>query len=92
MSVWLKQWLQTAFTIESHQVIASAYMCIADENLRNRAPACERHHAISLIIRQINAHFFNVLHATRLENLLGANAIRTNGSGVHLDRGHGGSV
>jgi hypothetical protein len=33
--------------------------------------------------------FFNLSHAFGFEYLLGANAIRANSGGVHLDGGHG---
>jgi hypothetical protein len=61
-------------------------MVVPDENLRNGTPARQTHHAITFGIGQINANFFYVFHAARLEDLFGPNAVRANSGGVHLDR------
>ena len=89
MSGCLQQRQQAALTVQGHQIVAAAHMFVTNENLRHGASSSERHHAVTLFGQLVDAHLFNVLHAPRLQELFGPNAIRTNCGGEHLDWGHG---
>ena len=78
-----------AALVERDQVVAAAHMGVANENLRHGAPAGDLHHVGTGNGVHVDADFLNLLHAFGLENLLGANAVRADGGGVHLDGLHG---
>jgi hypothetical protein len=64
-------------------------MCVANEDLRHGAAARGFHHVGAGHWVGVDANFFHLRHAFGFEYLLGANAIRANSGGVHLDGGHG---
>ena len=80
---------QAAPAVERDQVVAAADMGLADEDLRHRAPAREVHHGGARLRVAVDADLLDLLDALGLEDLLGANAVRANGGGVHLDVLHG---
>jgi hypothetical protein len=81
----LQQRLQAAFGVQGDQIIATAHMRVANEDLRHSAAARDFHHVCALLGVGVDADFFNLRHALALQQLLGANAIRADGGGVHLD-------
>jgi hypothetical protein len=85
----LQQRHQTAFGVQGHQIVTAAHMRVANEDLRHRTPARDFHHVGACLGVGVDADFFNLGHAFGVEQLLGSNAIRANGGGVHLDGGHG---
>ncbi len=89
MSGCLQQRQQAALAVQGHQIVATAHVFVANEDLGHGATACERHHPVTFFRQLIDANLFNVLYAPRLQKLFGPNAIRTNCGGEHLDWGHG---
>ena len=85
----VEQRLKTTTLIERDQVVAAAHMGCANEDLRHGTAASDLHHLRTLHRVGVNADFFNVLHAFGFEHLLGANAVRADGGGVHLYGLHG---
>jgi len=89
MSACLQHGHEATTAVQGHQIITAAHMGLANEDLRHGSPACQGHHAVTLIRREIDSHLLNMLDAASLEDLLGPIAIGTNSGGVHLDGWHG---
>jgi len=83
-SIGLQQRYQAAFGVKRHQVIAAPNMGLANEDLRHGSATCDGHHVLTRFWLRVDPDFLNLGHAFGLQNLLGANAIRANGRGVHL--------
>jgi hypothetical protein len=64
-------------------------MRVANEDLWHGAATCDFHHVGARLRVNVDTDFFNIRHAFSVEQLLGSNAKWANGSGVHLDNGHG---
>ena len=58
----------------------------ANENLRHGASASEFHHFHALHRIGVDADFFKLSNASGFENLLGLNAVGSDGGGVYLDQ------
>ena len=84
-----QQGQKAATLVERHQIVATANMGLADEDLRYGALTGNLHHLDALSAVQINPDLFNFNHAAFQEQLFGTNAVWTNGGGVHLDGLHG---
>jgi hypothetical protein len=84
----LQQWHETPEMIESHQVIAPAYVRIPNEDLGNGPTTGPRHHRLAVRRVQIDADLFDVSNATLFEKQLGPMAKRADLRGVHLDGLH----
>ncbi|HSC39221.1 MAG TPA: hypothetical protein VLD19_15165, partial [Chitinophagaceae bacterium] len=83
----LQQGLKLAITIEGMQVVKAADMGFADINLRYRAASGLLHHRVALRRIEINPDLFDIFHAFCLQQLLGANAIRTHSGAIHYYMG-----
>ena len=59
----LQQRQQTTLRVQGHQIVTTAHMGVAHINLRDRASPCGLHHVVALNRIQVNADFFNLLHA-----------------------------
>jgi len=89
MSACLQHGHEATTAVQSHQIITAAHMGLANEDLRHGPPACQGHHAVTLVSGEIDSHLLDVLDAASFEDLLGPVAIGTNSGGVHLDGWHG---
>jgi hypothetical protein len=87
--VSLQQRHEATLAVQGHQIVTAADVLVANEDLRHGTTTGERHHAVALFRLLVDADFFNVLHAPRLQELFGPNAIRANCGGEHLDWVHG---
>lgn len=85
----VQQRQQTALAVERHEVITTADMGLANENLWNSAPTGNFHHFDPLLGLTVNTNFFNVIDAPGLQNAFGLYAIGANRRGVHLHNLHG---
>src|SRR5205085_7419002 len=74
--------------VECDEVVATAHVGVADEDLRHRASAGDLHHGLPLGGVQVDANFVDQLDAALLEEHLGADAIRAHLRGVHLHECH----
>jgi hypothetical protein len=84
----LKQGQQATLSVKCDQIVAATHMGAANENLRHSTPTGDLHHGVARVGIFIDTNFFNLLNAASFEKLFGANAIRANGGGVHLDLLH----
>ena len=89
MSACLQHRYEAATTVQCHQIIATTHMGLANEDLRDSAPARQAHHPVSLFGQKVDSHLLDMLDATSFEDLFGPVAIGTNSGGVHLDGWHG---
>src|SRR6202000_191348 len=80
---FFEQRRQTARTIERGQVIVTADMCFADENLRHLAAARAGHHFLAARRILVDQHFLDLVDAARLQQTLGHLAIRAHLRAVH---------
>jgi hypothetical protein len=64
-------------------------MCVADEDLWNRAPSGDSHHVFHGLRVLVDTNFFDGFNAFGLEDAFRPNAVGTNGGGVHFDGLHG---
>jgi hypothetical protein len=72
----LEHGLQAAAAIERDQVIATADMGVADENLRHGASTRDLHHVLALLRVGVDADLFDLGDPFGLQDLLGPDAIR----------------
>src|SRR3990167_2197516 len=71
-----EQGIQLARPVERSQIVVSADVRPADEDLRYRAPAGFLHHLLALLRVQIDADFLDVGDPFGLEQRLRAHAVR----------------
>jgi hypothetical protein len=90
-SAGAEQGQQTTAPIERHQIIATTDVGLAYEYLRHGTLAGDLHHldALPMVAVEINPDLFDFSDATFPKQLFGADAVRANGGGVHLDGLHG---
>jgi hypothetical protein len=81
---------QSTTAVKRHQVIAATNVGRSDEYLGHCAASRQLHHLGAFAGVGVNANLVNVFDALGLENFFRLNAVRANGSGVHLDGLHGG--
>jgi hypothetical protein len=86
----LEQGFEASATIQRNQIVAPSHVGLADEDLWHRATSGDGHHVFTLLGIGVDADLFDVGHAFGFEDLLGTDAVRANGGGVHLDGGHEG--
>jgi hypothetical protein len=85
-----EQCIQFALVLQFVQVVATADMYLADENLRYGAGAGNASfHFLAARGVAIDVNLFDVDNAFAFEQLFGANAVRADSSGIHDDFGHG---
>jgi hypothetical protein len=89
VSSGLQQRHQAAFAVKRHQVVTATHMGLANKNLRHCAATRDLHHVSARLWVCVDANFFYVCHSFGRQQLLGPNAIRADGRGVHLDDLHG---
>src|SRR5690606_26628839 len=87
----LQQRHQPAAPVERREVVVATHVRLADEDLRHRAPASALHHVLARGRVGVDADLLDLLHAARLEQLLGTGAVGTHGGRVHLHGLHGDS-
>jgi hypothetical protein len=83
-----EQWQEFARVVKGNEVIAAADVRLADEDLGHRAPAGFFHHFGAPRGVEVDPHFLDICHATRTQQLLGANAVGANCGRVHQDVRH----
>lgn len=82
-----EQRLQTTGAIERNQIVVTAHMGFADENLRHRGALGARTHLCSLFRVGIHSDFFD-FDMSAFEKSLGRNAVGAKTRGVHHDFVH----
>jgi len=85
----LQQRRKAAGTIQRNQLVAAAYMGVADEDLRHGTATGQRDHVISLHRVQVDPDFVNLLDAALFEQALGTDAVGADLGRVHADSVHG---
>ena len=78
---------QAAALVQRDEVVAAAHMGVADIDLRHGAAAGARHHGLALGGIEVDADLLDLLHAARLQQLLGADAVGADLRRVHGDGG-----
>ena len=74
--------------VKGDQIVTSAHVGVADEDLWHGASSRQVHHAHALVRVGVDTDFFNVRHAFGMKDLFGPNSIRANSGGIHLDGLH----
>jgi hypothetical protein len=75
--------------VQRDEIVATAHMGVADEDLRHGAAAGAVHHGLAFLRVQVHADLLDLLDAALLQQHLGADAERADLGGVHLHGGHG---
>jgi hypothetical protein len=84
----MQQRHQAAALIQGNQVVATADMGVTDEDLRDRAPAGQLHHALPCTGIGVHTHLVDGLHAALFQQALGPNTERADLGGVHQHGAH----
>jgi hypothetical protein len=81
--------MEAACAVQRDHVVVATHVRLSDENLRDARPARARHHLFALRRIEVDPDFLPAL-ALALEEVLGGDAVGTDGGGVKGDfRGNG---
>jgi len=79
----LKQGHQAACTVKRREIIITAYVGLADEDLWHCSAVCTGHHGVSLRWVSVDADFFYVSYTALTQQGFGARAIGAKPSAIH---------